>query len=135
MEDLYREIEADMLARATDRVLASGDYVDANGIVELLGIDAGQLQAWERAGSIFSVQSDGKRLYPLFALDPQAAAPRPALASILTILTKKDGWRMAFWFSSLNSWLNDQRPQDALANDPQSVIAAAKEEAAGVQHG
>jgi hypothetical protein len=47
----------------------------------------------------------------------------------------KDSWGLAFWFAGLNSFLDDQRPQDLLAADPERVIAAAKDEVEGVQHG
>jgi hypothetical protein len=41
----------------------------------------------------------------------------------------------AFWFAGLSSYLDDRRPQDLLASDPDLVIAAAKDEVEGVQHG
>jgi hypothetical protein len=40
---------------------------------------------------------------------------------------------LAFWFAALNSFRDDERPQDALVIDPDRVIAAAKDEMAGVQ--
>ena len=43
--------------------------------------------------------------------------------------------RLAFWFSALNSFLDDERPQDVLATDPERVIAAAKDEMAESQVG
>jgi hypothetical protein len=35
----------------------------------------------------------------------------------------------------LNSFLDDERPQDVLATDPESAIAAAKDEMAELHHG
>jgi hypothetical protein len=41
---------------------------------------------------------------------------------------------LAFWFAGLNSFLDDERPQDVLASDPESAIAAAKDEMAELHH-
>jgi hypothetical protein len=38
------------------------------------------------------------------------------MAEILRIFgDAKDGWGLAFWFAALNSFLDDERPQDVLA--------------------
>jgi hypothetical protein len=42
---------------------------------------------------------------------------------------------VAFWFAGLNSFLDDERPQDLLAFAPEQVLAAARDEIAGVLHG
>lgn len=56
------------------------------------------------------------------------------MAEILKIFgDAKDGWTPAFWFAGLNSFLDDERPQDVLAADPERVIAAAKDEIAELQ--
>jgi len=47
----------------------------------------------------------------------------------------RDAWGIAFWFAALNSFLDDRRPQDILATEPELVIAAAKDEMAELQHG
>jgi hypothetical protein len=53
------------------------------------------------------------------------------MAEILNIFgDAKDGWGLAFWFAGLNSFLEDGRPQDVLATDPEQVIVAAKDELA-----
>lgn len=58
------------------------------------------------------------------------------MAEILKIFgDAKDGWGLAFWFAGLNSFLDDERPQDVLATDPEQVIAAAKDEMAELAHG
>ena len=62
--------------------------------------------------------------------------PRKQIAEILRIFGEaKNGWGLAFWFAAVNSFPDDQRPQDVLAVDPDRVIAAAKDEVAGLQHG
>jgi len=58
------------------------------------------------------------------------------MAQILKIFgDAKEGWCLAFWFAALNSFLDDGRPQDVLAIDPERVIAAAKDEVAELQDG
>ena len=47
----------------------------------------------------------------------------------------KDSWGLAYWFSSVNSFLGGKRPQDVLAKQPDRVIAAAVDELEGVVHG
>jgi hypothetical protein len=47
----------------------------------------------------------------------------------------RSGWSIAFWFAGLNSFLDDGRPQDLLASKPEMVIAAARDEMEGLQHG
>lgn len=49
--------------------------------------------------------------------------------------SKKDGWGLAYWFRSDNSFLGGKRPQDLLASDPERVIAAAEDEVQEVAHG
>jgi hypothetical protein len=48
---------------------------------------------------------------------------------------QRDQGPLAFWFAGLNSFLDDERPQDVLATDPESAIAAAKDEMAELHHG
>ena len=52
--------------------------------------------------------------------------PRKEMASVLKIGDAKDGWGLAFWFAGLYSFLDDARPPDALATDPERVIVAAQ---------
>ncbi len=95
------------------------------------------LQEWKYEGRLFSVEVDDIEYFPLFALDPCAHyQPYPAVLEVLRILgTFLSPWGIAGWFVGLNSFLDDQRPQDILAVDPTWVIDAAKDEAgeAGIE--
>jgi hypothetical protein len=42
---------------------------------------------------------------------------------------------LAYWFASVNNSLGGKRPQDLLIDQPQRVVAAAKDQVAGVLHG
>jgi hypothetical protein len=46
----------------------------------------------------------------------------------------KDGWAMAFWFASPNTFLGGKRPKEVLSANPLGVLSAAKEEVSGVVH-
>jgi hypothetical protein len=73
------------------------------------------------------------RAASIYGLTPDHR-PRREIAEILKIFgDAKDSWRLAFWFAGLNSFLDDERPRDVLATDPERVIAAAKDEVAELQ--
>ena len=59
-----------------------------------------------------------------------------ALARIIEVFAgRKDGWGMAYWFLSDNSFLGGRRPQDLLACAPEQVIEAARDEVREIAHG
>ena len=64
--------------------------------------------------------------FPPYALDPSTDY-RPA-QGLAAFLGRKDGWGLAYWFASVNSFIGGKRPQDLL-------IAAAQDDVAGVLHG
>lgn len=75
--------------------------------------------------------------FPLYGLNPEKSyKPYPALSEVLTVFHGvRSSWSIAFWFAGLNSFLDDRRPQDLLASKPGMVIAAARDEIEGLQHG
>ena len=80
------------------------------------------LVSWKREGRIFSVEYRGTEYFPSFALDSVTGyQPYPALGEVLRILHAGNwgnDWAVATWFVGLSSFLDDQRPQDLLASDP-----------------
>lgn len=89
-----------------------------------------ELEHWKANGRIFSVVSEGAEYFPLFALNPaNDFRPYPAVAAAIGIFahTELSRWALAAWFIGLNSFLDDQRPMDLLAFDPDSMIQAAKD--------
>lgn len=132
--------QARMLIDAKTNILNSGDFLPAAEVAKLAGFSASnpsvQPNKWKRNRDIFAIQHGRDDYFPLYTLNPDDHRPRRQMAEILRIFgDAKDGWGLAFWFAALNSFLNDERPQDVLAVDPDRVIAAAKDEMAGVQHG
>jgi hypothetical protein len=132
--------QARMLIDAKTTILNSGDFLPASEMAKLAGFSASnpsvQPNKWKRNRDIFAIQHGRDDLFPVYALNPDDYRPRKQMAEILRVFgDAKDGWGLAFWFAALNSFLDDERPQDVLAVDPDRVIAAAKDEMAGVQHG
>lgn len=133
--------EARMMVDAKSTILRSGDFLPASDIAGIAGYSpknpSAQPNKWKRDGAIFAFQYKGIDYFPRYALDPlESYRPYKALAEVLKNFGEtKSGWGAAFWFAGLNSFLDDQRPQDLLATRPDLVIAAAQDEANGVQHG
>jgi hypothetical protein len=133
--------EARMMVDAKSTILRSGDFLPAGDIARMAGYSpknpSAQPNKWKRDGAIFAFQHKGIDYFPRYALDPmESYRPYKALAEILKIFGEtKSGWGAAFWFAGINSFLDDQRPQDLLATRPDLVIAAAQDEVDGVQHG
>ena len=122
--------QARMLIDAKTDILNSGDFVPATEVAKLAGFSASnpsvQPNKWKRNRDIFAIQHGREDYFPLYALHPNDQRPRKQIAEILRVFgNTKDGWGLAFWFAALNSFLDDERPQDVLAVDPDRVIAAA----------
>jgi hypothetical protein len=131
--------QARMLIKAKTDILHSGDFLPATEVARLAGFSPSNLSVqpnkWKRTREIFAIQHGREDYLPIYALAPDHR-PRKEMAEILNIFGEaKDGWGLAFWFAALNSFLDDERPQDVLATDPESVIAAAKDEMAEFAHG
>lgn len=132
--------QARMLIEAKTAILNSGDFLPATEVAKLAGFSSTNLSVqpnkWKRSREIFAIQHGREDYLPLYALNPADHRPRKEMAEILEVFgDAKDGWGLAFWFAGLNSFLDDERPQDVLAADPERVIAAAKDEMAEYEHG
>jgi len=133
--------QARMLIDAKSTILKSGDFIPAGEVSKLAGYSqtnpSVQPNKWKRNRAIFAIELKGDDFFPLYALDPNDNyRPRKEVAEILSIFgDSKDGWGLAFWFAGLNSFLDDERPQDLLTVAPERVLAAARDEIAGVLYG
>ncbi|WP_263356615.1 hypothetical protein [Acidicapsa ligni] len=134
-------VQVRMQAEARSQILTSGDYVRAADVAKLAGYSdnnpSAQPSKWKRDGAIFVVEHNGADYFPLFGLNPEKSyKPYAAVAEVLKVFgAKRSGWSIAFWFAALNSFLDDRRPQDLLAAEPDLIVAAAKDEVEGQQHG
>jgi len=133
--------EAQMAGRARSALVQSGNWLTAAQVSKLAGYSdsnpSAQPNKWKRDGQIFAIRHNGIDYYPDYCLDQEAEfRPRKELAKILAVLReKKDDWRIAYWFASVNSFLGGKRPQDVLAEQPGKVLSAARDEIDGVLHG
>lgn len=133
--------EAAMLVRARKAVLESGDWLTAADIAQLAGLStrnpSAQPNKWKKAGQIFAINHGGVDYFPCYGLDRDTGfRPVKALAKIIeTFGGHKDGWGMAYWFRSDNSFLGGKRPQDLLASESERVIEAAIDEVQEIAHG
>lgn len=140
----YMQIEADMLARATKHILDSGDYIEAATLASFFrakGLTAAQLKRWEKQGLIFTFSHRGEDYYPMYAF---VEKPHLAIAKSIKIFERKDGRRLAFWFASVNGYLDGMRlsmcckpiPKKSLLrqSDRQRVCSTAEIQLAGAQH-
>jgi hypothetical protein len=110
----------------------------AHEIAAVAGRDAQamlcDLVCWKAEGRIFSVESKGSEYFPIFGLDPVTGYhPYPVLAEALRTLNASD-WVVAAWFVGLSSFLDDQRPKDLLASDPEWVLEAAQDAVSSLNH-
>jgi hypothetical protein len=133
--------EAEMAGRARSALLESGNWLTAAQVSKLAGYSdsnpSAQPNKWKRDGLIFAIRHNGIDYYPDYCLDPELEfRPRKELPAILTVLkAKKDDWKIAYWFASVNSFLGGRRPQDELEKRPDKVLDAARDEIDGVLHG
>lgn len=137
----YRTAEARMRALAREAVFASAEWLTAAEIAERSSRSPASLNVtphqWQREGRIFAIRQDALDYFPRYGLDPHDDyRPLTAMREVLAIFANsRDGWGLACWFASVNSYLGGQRPQDLLAAAPNRVIAAAKVEMQGIAHG
>lgn len=132
--------EAEMLLRAKVAVLEGADWLTAAQVASIAGFSdknpSAQLHKWKRDGAIFAIRRSGIDYFPGYALDPnQEYRPYRTLKKVIAQFEGvKEGWGLAFWFQSANSFLGGKRPMDLLSKKPDEVIAAAADEAMGVVH-
>lgn len=133
--------EAQRLVKAQQELLDSGDWLSAANIAELAGLSTrnpgSQPNKWKKQNQIFAIHHGGLDYFPIYGLNPDKNyRPLKELARIIDIFQGiKNEWQMAFWFFSDNSFLGGKRPQDLLITSPEQVMAAARDEAEGIQHG
>ncbi|UIA84529.1 hypothetical protein LU631_20275 [Erwinia tracheiphila] len=132
--------EVAMLVKARKGVLESGDWLTAAEITELAQLStanpSAQPNKWKKAGRIFAIHHNGVDYFPAYGLNKdEGFRPLKSMAHVIEVFNDyKDGWGMAFWFLSANSFLGGERPQDMLATQPERVIEAARDEIHGVEH-
>lgn len=132
-------IEERMLAEAQREVVFSAQWLTAEEIVHRYQVDSeNQPCIWLKEKRIFAIEYQSKTLFPSYVLNPRKGYfPVSTLREIINVFEKheRNSWGIAFWFGGLSGFLNGQRPQDLLLSNSELVLAAAKDEVAGVMHG
>lgn len=137
----YLLTEARMTAAARKAMLLGANWLTAAQIAEIAGLSSTNTSAqpnkWKKEGRIFAIHQEGSDYFPGYGLDPKTGyRPVKALAEILGVFEgTRDGWGLAYWFGSVNSYLGGKRPQDLLIQSPSRVLAAARSEMAEIAHG
>jgi hypothetical protein len=121
--------QAKLQAHAIQAVLQGTEWLTAAEIGKLGGFSqsnpAAPANRWKNEGKIFAVERDGQDRFPRYALD-EIYRPLPIVEPVLSTLGKISSWRLAAWFESTNAWLDNARPRETIATDPESVLAAAQ---------
>ena len=132
--------EAIFQSKAKSRVMATGDWLTWPELNVLLPALAEQLSAGALGyldGAIFSIDYEGVEYFPRFAIDActLAIAAQGMQRVIAVLATRLNGWGIALWFESSNSYLGGKLPKDIIFSDPDAVVQAARYEIDGVLHG
>lgn len=133
--------EAEMEAKVRRAVIESGDWLTVDEILQLSGIhsrvDSVHPAQWKQQGDIFTVNDHGTDYYPAFGLEKDAGyRPYRVMSTIIDIFKDdKNGWGMAYWFQSINSYLGGNKPQALIGTNPDLVVDAALDEVRGSTHG
>lgn len=134
--------EERMLEDAKSFIRASGEFRTVPDLAKLLRVEIHdldqQLDEWKDRREIFSIQ-DGTEgeLFPVFAFNtnrgPQLCDAIPRVLEIFG--GKLSDWGIAAWFIAGSSYLDGEFPKDLLEENPNRVIAAARDEMNEVSHG
>lgn len=133
-------MQSKMQDQAKSRIIQSGDWLTLKQVGRGADLHGAELEShsrhWTSQALLFSISIHGEDYYPRYALDAQRYyQPLPALKPILAVFVDWDGWALAFWFDSPNSYLGGQRPKELLASEPEKVLYAAEREVQGIAHG
>lgn len=139
MPEKSRNREQSLIAKGRARILGTGNFLTSEELTTRFPnestLSRAVLEAWEEEHRIFSIKHDGQVLYPSYAFSSDGEVLSGLKDVILVLNSRMDGWRLALWFGSSNSFLGGAQPCEGLCSNPDSVISAAVNEAQGAQHG
>ncbi|UUZ46660.1 hypothetical protein LP420_22420 [Massilia sp. B-10] len=121
-------------------VIRGADWLTAAQVAAIAGLSQessiAQVNKWKADGAIFTIRLGGVDYFPGYALDPRNEyRPYRALRKVIAHFQwAEEGWGLAFWFHSVNSFLGGKRPVDLLAKHPHEVVAAAEDAASREGH-
>lgn len=118
-------------AELRTRVVREGELLKNAQVAELSRSKATNRAAlatrWRKSGRIFAVPLGATLYYPAFQFDADGR-PQPVLADVIRLFTehRASPWSLAIWFLTDHPRLRG-RPADLVADEPQSVLAAARQ--------
>jgi hypothetical protein len=84
-------------------------------------------ERWLVSRKVLSVRWRDQTLMPLFQFDLETMAIRPACTRVVDELKAVfNGWELALWFATPNTWLDCAKPVALLASDEFAVLQAAR---------
>jgi hypothetical protein len=125
--------QAQRNAELRTRALEEIEMLDSDGVATVLGSHARNRAAaasrLARSGQVVFVDHGGRRLFPAFQFDLDAGRLRPETVRIVEALAEREvrGWAALLWLTRPNGWLAGARPVDLLAEEPEKVVAAARD--------
>lgn len=133
--------EAEMTIRAKSATLSSCKWLTGSELSILRGCDLecmnNLLSLWKAEMMVFSIEHESIEYYPCYAFDEKNEyMPVRDLKRILQEFDgNRNGWGLAFWFASVNGYLDGHSPQVLLNIAPEKVLAAARADLIGILHG
>lgn len=97
--------------------------------------DVGTLAGWIVNRKVICFEWQARMWLPLFQFNRADMSPQAGLRDVLQVLTPDfEPWQLAQWFARPNTGLSGQSPCDALAEQPVSVLRAARADLPGMTH-
>jgi hypothetical protein len=120
----------ELQARAREAIWSGTQWLSTEEIVGRapLGaqVSAALLLQWEAQARIFSLEREGRRVYPLYAFDGDFT-PRPVIQEVLATLSSPRPRAAAAFFESTSRFLAGRRPRELVASEPGRVTAHARD--------
>jgi hypothetical protein len=122
--------EARRLAVLRSRLLLDFGAYSSEELATLAGSEAVNraqvAHRWTKEGRIFGVPHAGRTMFLGFQFG-EDAQPLAVIAPVVEALADWEGWDVAGWFVFRNALLGQRRPVDLLSDDPDAVVAAARQ--------
>jgi hypothetical protein len=125
--------QAQRNAELRTRALKEIDMLDSDEVATVLGSHARNRAAAAsrlvRNGQVIFVDHGSRRLFPAFQFDLEAGRLRPEAVRVVEALAEREvrGWAALLWLTRPSGWLGGARPVDRLGDEPEKVVAAARD--------